>query len=108
MATGDKLYIGGGGNESFDTYYSINIAVDTSESSYPLEFTSSSVKFISNDDESNDLHVSFNNKGFGSSIGKDAYIVLKPNEVLNDFPIKATSVTFRRMSGNGVVRAVFV
>lgn len=102
MATGDKFYLGG--QKAFQNYFSYNSSVGTTEVNVPLNFTTSCIKFISNDDEMNDLIVSFETVATTASTGLNGVITLKPGEVINELNIAISRINFKRTTGSGKVR----
>lgn len=90
-------------------YYSHNAAVGTTEVVVTLPFTVKTFKFISNDDPTNDLFVTFNDKTTADpQNGLNSVIVLKAGEVLNEFNFTAQAVKLKRTAGNGNVRILGV
>lgn len=102
MATGDRFYLGG--QKAFQNYFSYNSSVGTTEVNVPLNFTTSCIKFISNDDEMNDLIVSFGTVATTASTGLNGVITLKPGEVINELNIAISRINFKRTTGSGKVR----
>lgn len=102
MATGDRFYLGG--QKAFQNYFSYNSSVGTTEVNVPLNFTTSCIKFISNDDEMNDLIVSFGTVATTASTGLNGVITLKPSEVINELNIAISRINFKRTTGSGKVR----
>lgn len=90
-------------------YYSHNAAVGTTEVVVTLPFTVKTFKFISNDDPTNDLLLTFNNGTTADAQnGQNSVIVLKAGETLTEFNFTAQSVKMKRSSGNGNVRMLGV
>lgn len=106
MAVGDKYYLGG--QKAFPNYYSYNASVGTTEINISLGFTTNSIKFISNDDDTNDLIVSFGTVATTGSPGLNGVITLKPGEVINELNIAISRINFKRVAGSGNVRFVGV
>lgn len=106
MAVGDKYYLGG--QKAFPNYYSYNASVGTTEVNVSLGFITNSIKYISNDDDTNDLIVSFGTVATTSSPGLNGVITLKPGEVINELNVAVTQINFRRAAGSGNVRFVGV
>lgn len=106
MAVGDKYYLGG--QKAFPSYYSYNASVGTTEVNVSLGFTTNSIKFISNDDDTNDLKISFENVATTGSSGLNGVITLKPGEIINELNISVSRVNFKRTAGTGNVRFVGV
>lgn len=106
MAVGDKYYLGG--QKAFPSYYSYNASVATTEVKVSLGFTTNCIKFLSNDDETNDLYVSFGTVPTTNPSSLNGVILLKPGEVINELNIAVTQVNLRRSSGSGNVRFVGV
>lgn len=106
MASGDKFYLGG--QKAFDRHYSYNSNVTTTEINIEIGFTSNCIKYISNDDETNDLITSFGTTATSASPGFNGVIILKPGEVLNELNIATNRINFRRASGTGNVRMVVI
>lgn len=102
MATGDKFYLGG--QKSFPSYYSYNSSVATNEVNVTLGFTTNCIKFLSNDDETNDLKVSFGTVSTSGPTGMNGIITLKPGEVINELNIAVSRINFKRTAGSGYVR----
>lgn len=100
MATGDKFYLGG--QRPMNQYYSFNSSV--SGQTAHLGFEASVIKYISNDDDTNDLIITFNDVLTTSPAGLNGAIVLKPGEVINDLNVKATKINMKRPAGGGFVR----
>lgn len=106
MAVGDKFYLGG--QKAFQNYFSYNSSVGTTEVNVPLNFTTNCIKFISNDDETNDLIVTFGTVATTASAGLNGVIVLKAGEVINELNIAVSRINFKRLVGSGKVRFVGV
>ena len=106
MAVGDKYYLGG--QKAFPSYYSYNASVATTEVNVSLGFTTNCIKFLSNDDDTNDLIVSFGTVATTGSPGLNGVITLKPEEVINDLNIAVSRINFKRTAGSGKVRFVGV
>lgn len=106
MASGDKFYLGG--QKAFDRHFSYNESVATTEINVSLGFTSNCIKFLSNDDDSNDLIISFGTTATSANAGLNGVIVLKAGEVLNELNIATNRINFRRTSGTGNVRMVVI
>lgn len=102
MAVGDKFYLGG--QKAFQNYFSYNSSVSTTEVNVPLSFTTNCIKFISNDDETNDLIISFGTVSTTASAGLNGVITLKPGEVMNELNIAVSRINFKRSAGSGNVR----
>lgn len=109
MATGDKLYIGGG--EVFvrgeTSYYSIDENVSTTEVTKTLPKESRIIKYISNDGDT-DLYIAFNTANTSTVAGDSGRIRLLAGETLQELNIAVTSIKLKRPSGTGVVRGVVV
>lgn len=106
MAVGDKFYLGG--QKAFPNYYSYNASIGTTEVNVSLGFTTNSIKFISNDDDTNDLIVSFGTVATNGPNGLNGVITLKPGEVINELNIAISRINFKRVAGSGKVRFVGV
>lgn len=106
MAVGDKFYLGG--QKAFQNYFSYNSSVGTTEVNVQLNFTTNCIKFISNDDEMNDLIVSFGSTLTTANAGLNGVIILKPGEVINELNIAVSRINFKRLAGSGSVRFVGV
>lgn len=106
MAVGDKYYLGG--QKAFPSYYTYNASVGTTEVNVSLGFTTNCIKFLSNDDDTNDLLISFGTVATTGSTGLNGVITLKPGEVLNEINISVSRINFKRTAGSGKVRAVVV
>lgn len=106
MAVGDKYYLGG--QKAFPSYYAYNASVGTTEVNVSLSFTTNCIKFLSNDDDTNDLYVSFGTVPTTNPGGLNGVIILKPGEVLNELNIAVSRINFRRTTGSGIVRFVGV
>lgn len=102
MAVGDKFYLGG--QKAFPNYYSYNASVGTTEVNITLGFTTNLIKFISNDDDTNDLIVSFGTVATTASAGLNGVITLKPGEVINELNIAVSRINLKRTAGSGNVR----
>lgn len=102
MAVGDKYYLGG--QKAFPSYYSIHSNIGTSEVNVSLGFTTNSIKFISNDDNTNDLYVSFGTVPTTNPGGLNGVLLLKPGEVINELNLAISRINFRRPAGTGNVR----
>lgn len=106
MAVGDKYYLGG--QKAFPNYFSYNSIVSTTEVNVPLGFMTNCIKFISNDDDTNDLIVSFGTTSTTATAGLNGVIILKPGEVINELNISVSKINFKRVAGSGNVRFVGV
>lgn len=107
MAAGDKFYLGS--QKAFPNYYSYNASIGTTEVNVSLGFTTNCIKYISNDDETNSLHVCFGNvPAWGTPSGMNTVITLKPGEVINELNVAVSRINFKRTAGSGNVRFVGV
>ncbi|WP_150283803.1 hypothetical protein [Rummeliibacillus sp. TYF-LIM-RU47] len=101
MAVGDKYYLGG--RESYKNYFSYNGGLNVGTNGISFGFEVNMFKFISNDSETDDLIITFNDVP-KTQTGLNGAITLKPREVINDLNIKATKINLSRNSGSGNVR----
>ena len=104
MASGDRIYLGELGKQSHEVY---DGAVSTTKVTYDMELrTITQISYISNDDLTNDLYISFDDTVLTAVVknGLSGVIRLLPGESITDMGRKCSKIHFIRLAGTGNVR----
>lgn len=89
------------------SFFSIDEAITTTEIVKTLAKTSRSIKYITNDGDT-DLYIAFDTATTDTAAGNNGRIRLLAGETLNELNIAVTTIKFKRPSGTGNVRGVVV